>query len=424
MFTKVGVLALCAAASFNGATAAHHRHRHPKRDVVYAETDVVVVTEYETHTVYAGEEPTVSAASVPTSVQEAEKATSTPQVQNTPVVVPTTTEAAPAPTTPTTLATLVKPSAVDIPIVSQAAAELETIAAAPTVVETTTSAPAPAAVETTSAAPVAVEATTAAPAVVTSSSAPATTSAATSSTSGSKRGAAYNDVNMLEALLGKTNAISWVYNWGYDAGDLNVDVPYYPTMWGEKFAADWPAAAEAAIAKGTEVMFSFNEPDNAGQANMAATYAAAKHQEWMNPYAGQARIGAPAISSSENADQGIDWLNQFFDACDGKCQVDFCNAHWYGPGGDSGAELFLDHLKAVRDVEGCQGKSVWVTEFMPEGSDSDNETFLKKITESLESSDFDFVEKYSYFMVGVGASYLMSSETELNALGNIYANLS
>ena len=36
---------------------------------------------------------------------------------------------------------------------------------------------------------------------------------------------------------------------------------------------------------------------------------------------------------------------------------------------------------------------------------------------------YDFVEKYSYFMVAVGESYLMSSETQLNTLGKIYANL-
>lgn len=408
MFTKTGLLALCAAASFNGATAAGHRHRHPKRDVVYAETDVVVVTEYATHTVTAGQEQPSSVAA-----------------ENAPVVVPTTSETPAAPTTPTTLATFVKPSPATIASsATSSAAEAPLIAPAATAAQlvssivgdvTATPIATPAAVDTSSAAVAAAAPSAASPADVSSTS--------TTSSNTSKRGAAYNDASMVKVLLGQTNAISWVYNWGVDAGDLGVDIPFYPTMWGDKVAADWPAKAQAAVAKGTEVFFSFNEPDNAGQANMAPSYAATKHQEWMNPYAANARIGAPAVSSSEEANQGLDWLQQFFDACGGNCKVDFCNTHWYGPGGDSGADLFLAHVKAVRDVSGCQGKPVWITEFMPQGSASDNETFMKKITEALESSDYDFVEKYSYFMLAVGESYLMSSATELNALGKIYANL-
>ncbi|KAK7744724.1 hypothetical protein SLS62_010081 [Diatrype stigma] len=421
MFTKTGLLALCAAASFNGATAAHHRHRHPKRDVVYAETDVVVVTEYETHTVTAGQEQatTVPTTAVSTSSQVA--------AENVPVVVPTSSETPAAPTTPTTLATFVKPSsatpstavsssAAEAPLVAPAAATAAQLVSSIVGDITSTPIAAPAAVDTASVAPAALPTSAAAPAEV--------SPASTTSSNVSKRGAAYNDASMVKVLLGQTNAISWVYNWGADAGDLGVDIPFYPTMWGDKVAADWPAKAQAAVDAGTEVFFSFNEPDNAGQANMAPSYAATKHQEWMNPYGDKARIGAPAVSSSEEANQGLDWLQQFFDACGGNCKVDFCNTHWYGPGGDSGADLFLAHVKAVRDVSGCQGKPVWITEFMPQGSSSENETFMKKITEALESSDYDFVEKYSYFMLAVGETYLMSSATELNALGKIYANLS
>ena len=370
MFTKFSVLALCAATSLNGATAAvpHHRHQHPRRDVVIAQTDVVVVTEYATVvvTANAGEEPTSPPAAAPTlaDVEEDKPAVNIPNPL---------TEIPAAAASPTTLAKVVKP-------------EAEASAAPSTNSET----------QSTS---------------------------STQSTSGGKRGAAYNDPGMLKALLGQGSAVSWVYNWADSLPNEDFGVPFYPTMWGEKFAADWPQNAQAALAKGTEVFFSFNEPDNAGQANMPPAYAAQKHQEWMNPYAGQGpRISAPSISSSQEPNQGIDWLTQFFTACAGQCKVDFCNAHWYGPGGDAGAEEFLTHLRKVRDVDGCNGK-VWVTEFMPQGSASDNEAFMRHVVSSLESSDYDFVEKYSYFMVDVGESYLMSSATTLNTLGKIYANL-
>ena len=373
MFTKFSVLALCAATSLNGASAAipRHRHQHPQRDVVIAKTDVVVVTEYATVTVNQGEQP---AAAAPTLAAADEK----PAVE-----IPNPLAEPPAAPSPTTLAKIVKP---------------ETPA---------------------SAAPV--QAEDAQPTTDSSSS------TSSQGSSGGKRGAAFNNADMVQALLGQTNAISWVYNWADNPLSEMFGVPFYPTMWGEKFAGNWPKNAQAACDKGAEVLFSFNEPDNAGQANMPPAYAAAKHQEWLNPYAGRGanggpRISAPSISSSQEKNQGIDWLTQFFSACGGKCKVDFCNAHWYGPGGDAGAEEFLTHLRNVRDVDGCNGK-IWVTEFMPQGSAPDNEAFMRHIVRALESPEYDFVEKYSYFMVDVGETYLMSSTSQLNTLGKIYANL-
>ncbi|RYP40190.1 hypothetical protein DL767_001905 [Monosporascus sp. MG133] len=405
MFTKYSVLALCAAASLNGAAAAvHHRHEHPRRELVYAHTDLIIVTEVQTVTVYANEEPTTAPTAAPTSAEvEGDQAFSEPQEPATTVAAPTY-EAAPPPPS-TTLATFVKPP----PAVDSSAKETTAIPTNIQVVSPPAEEPATSIVEE---------------AVPTFVASPAPTTAETSApapSGGSKRGAAYNDVEMLKALLEKTDAISWVYNWGDEPWGLDVNIPYYPMMWGEKFSAHWMENAQAACDKGTEVLFSFNEPDNAGQANMSPEYAAAKHQEWMNPFADKARIAAPAITSSWEKNQGLDWLDQFFKACDGKCQFDFCNAHWYGPGGDEGANLFLEHIRNVHKA--CDNKPVWVTEFMAEGSASDNEVFMKKVVESLDGPEFDFVEKYSYFMVAVGDTFLMSSTTEPNTLGKIYANL-
>ena len=371
MVNKLSVLALCAATSFQGATAAipHHRHQHPRRDVIVeAVTDVVVVTEYATVTYN------------PNAQQSPAPAADSPAPALADAAVPVE---VPAAASPTTLATLLKPSPSPESSPQEVPAQAEKAVHSPS----------------------------------------SSTGTKSTSSSGGKRGAAFNDGNMVKALLEQSgSAISWLYNWAPDDWDLGVNIPFYPTMWGEKMASDWPQKAKAACDKGTDVLFSFNEPDNAGQANMAPAYAATKHQEWMNPFADRARISAPSISSSQEKNQGIDWLTQFFTACAGQCKVDFCNAHWYGPGGDAGAEEFLTHLKNVRDVNGCNGK-VWVTEFMPQGSTSDNEAFMRHVVSSLESPEYDFVEKYSYFMVAVGESYLMSSETQLNTLGKIYANL-
>ncbi|KAJ2984386.1 hypothetical protein NUW58_g6087 [Xylaria curta] len=180
---------------------------------------------------------------------------------------------------------------------------------------------------------------------------------------------------------------------------------------------NWDRLASAAIAKGSDALLSFNEPDIASQANMSPQDAAAGHIKYMNPYASKARISAPAISSSQNANQGIDWLKQFFNACNGQCHFDFCAAHWYGPGGVEGANLFLSHLKDVNKA--CDGKPVWVTEFAAESGSIDD--FMTTIVSKLESAEFSFVEKYSYFWASVGS--LFSSRTELASFGKIYAGL-
>ncbi len=79
-------------------------------------------------------------------------------------------------------------------------------------------------------------------------------------------------------------------------------------------------------------LLSFNECDNAGQCNMDAASAAQQHINIMNKYSGRVRISTPSITNSGSVGQGVSWLNQFVQACNGQCVYDFCAAHWYnGP---------------------------------------------------------------------------------------------
>lgn len=39
-------------------------------------------------------------------------------------------------------------------------------------------------------------------------------------------------------------------------------------------------------------------------------------------------LGSPAVSNSGNPGEGLDWLREFMDQCDG-CNVDFICVHWY-----------------------------------------------------------------------------------------------
>lgn len=185
-------------------------------------------------------------------------------------------------------------------------------------------------------------------------------------------------------------------------------------MWGLKqnFAQTWPANAQKAIAAGSKSLLSFNEPDNAGQSNLSPQDAARNHINLMNPFAGQARISSPAITNSGAPGQGIQWMQQFFDACAGKCAVDFLNIHIYGVD----TNTFLSHLLQVHNRF---QKPVWITEFAFSGSDAEINSQLATVIDQIEhNATFSFVERYSYFMVADGS---LVSGSALSAYGNTFA---
>ncbi|KAI5862333.1 glycosyl hydrolase catalytic core-domain-containing protein [Durotheca rogersii] len=397
MYAKLSILALCAAASVKEVVAGPlHRHPHPKREIVY--TDVVVVTEWVTTTVTGGEAPATQEP-VPTT---------TPVTIPSPVVKSPLPEQTPAPENPPVAEAPVVESPAPEPPVKQAPVEQNPAPETSSVVEASVESPQP---ETYTPEPSPEPTPSPTP-----SSTPSSTPSLASRTS--KRGAAYNDPNLVSALVGSSNQISWAYNWGSDSGGLTAPIAYYPMLWSPipLHSDNWDSKAEAALASGSDSLLSFNEPDIVSQANMSPADAAAGHIQFMNKYAGRARISAPAVSSSQNQGQGLDWLSQFFTACNGQCQVDFCAAHWYGPGGEDGASLFLDHIKDAYAL--CQ-KPIWITEFAAESGDVD--TFMRVVTEKLDSEEFNFVEKYSYFMVSQGS--IMADASSLSSFGKIFAGI-
>ncbi|KAI0406300.1 glycosyl hydrolase catalytic core-domain-containing protein [Xylaria palmicola] len=401
MYSKASLMALCAAAAVKEVAAGHgHQQVHAnKRELVWAATETVIITDYVTVTVTEGQEPT--AISVPATAatttttrdhrpphhshsKHQSSASATSAVTSTPVVVVDPTSVDLPTVVPTTMVTAVKPTSSVVESSPAITTPTTTAVPVPTVATTTTASPKP-----------------------------------TQVSSGGKRGLAYNDASLVQEFITLGGEASWAYNWGLYSGNIPEGVTYYPMLWSPApdHSNGWDSAAKAAIAKGTDALLGFNEPDIASQANMSPQDAAAGHIKLMNPYAGQARLSAPAISSSQNANQGIDWLKQFFSACNGQCKFDFCSAHWYGPGGVDGANLFLSHLKDVSKA--CDGKPVWVTEFAAESGSVDE--FMSTIVKSLESDEFSFVEKYSYFMASVGD--LFASPTELTSYGKIYAGV-
>lgn len=386
MFTKHTIIALAAAAASVTEVAAGNIHRGyhhiNARQIKYAATETVIEVAYATVTVTAGQEPAAPAATQPAAEQPASPAPAaspvSPPVQEgavQPIVQPTV--------QPTTLVTKA-PTSTPVVELPEPTAVIPT-QVIPSLLPSSSAAPAPS--------------SPAAPAI------------------GSKRGAAFNDVGLVNALAGMSKKITWSYNWGASASGLDKGIEFVPMLWGPQHTDGWTKHAETGIANGATALLSCNEPDIAAQANISPAVAAQFHIANMNPFSGKARIGSPAISSSQNKNQGIDWLSQFWTACAGKCVVDFCAVHWYGPGGDNGADLFLQHVKAAH--EGCQNKPLWITEF---GVDSgDHDQFMRKVMPALESSEFSYVERYAPFFVATG--YIMQSSTALSSWGKIFAGL-
>ncbi|KAL2149605.1 hypothetical protein VTH82DRAFT_8257 [Thermothelomyces myriococcoides] len=226
------------------------------------------------------------------------------------------------------------------------------------------------------------------------------TSSTSSTTSGggwAKRGLAYNDPQLLRPLLGDGSKATWTYNWGQQ-DDSGTGLEFVPTLWGLKldFAETWPANAQKAIDAGSKNLFSFNEPELAEQANMSPQLAAQKHIELMNPFSGKARIGSPSITNGVGPYHGIEYLQQFFDACAGRCAVDFINIHIYGVD----TNTFLNHLL---NVHAAFNKPVWITEFAFDGTEDEINAQLETVMDQIENnSTYSFVEAYSYFMVRDG----------------------
>lgn len=187
-------------------------------------------------------------------------------------------------------------------------------------------------------------------------------------------------------------------------------------LWGTQdwFTGVWQSGAQAALDGGSSCMLSFNEPDNSAQSNLSPSEAAAAHQQYMNPFSGKAQICSPAITNSQSPGEGVDWLEQWIDACDGGCVFDMCCMHWYSPADTQG---FFDQITAVGNA--CGGKPVWVTEFQPSGSAEEVTSFLTDVMQEMDTNPTLNVGAYFYFMVEVGV--LMETATTVSPLGELFA---
>ncbi|KAF6842320.1 hypothetical protein CMUS01_03211 [Colletotrichum musicola] len=388
MFTKK---ALSVAASLALAEQAlgfnAHRHHHDDKRAIHYD----IVTDWVTVTVTEGQttpSSTPAPAAQPEPVAEAQYSSKPPTTTSTTIIVvptPTPTPVAPAPVPTTTLVTSYAPK------VEQAAAAVSSQAPA-------------------------VQA-----AAVEVSSAPASSTKAVAATSTvGKRGLAYNDASLVSGFLSGNDCADcgWAYNWDSSSNGLTQsNLNYVPMLWGpiDIHTSRWNENADKAIENGSTHILSFNECDLSSQCNLDAQSAATQHVKWMNPYASKnIKIGSPAITNSNIAGQGLDWLKAWVESCNtAGCHYDFCVTHWYSP--SDAADTLFSHLKSVHDI--CDGKPVWLTEFAPLGNDEQISSFVQENLAKLEA--VEYLERYAYFMVKDG---VLVSGNSPSALGKTYAS--
>ncbi|KAI9771733.1 MAG: hypothetical protein M1839_002747 [Geoglossum umbratile] len=229
-----------------------------------------------------------------------------------------------------------------------------------------------------------------------------------------KRGLAFNDANLANSFGGSGSQVSWGYDWGNSCGGkLKSDFMFVPMLWGlsSEKTGGWFKAADAAIAAGGKYLTSFNEPDHTGQANLSPSDAAAGYKTWMQPYAGKAKLGAPAVTNG-GAPMGLTWLKSFLSACSG-CTIDFVPIHWYDSA--SNVAYFKNYIQQVHTET---GKQIWITEFAGSGSQDQQIAFLKTVMPWLDAQPY--VERYSYFGVFEGSLVSGGAPSALGSTFNSY----
>ena len=230
------------------------------------------------------------------------------------------------------------------------------------------------------------------------------------------RGLVYNTASL--ASIFSPSAVGWCYNWdSQPGGEVSNNLQFVPMMWGDNqfHTPHWKSNAEKAIEAGSTHLLGFNEPDLPAQANMSPEHATQAWKQYMEQFAGKAKLGSPAVCNGgglvgNGATMGLNWLNNFLNACS-DCTIDFLAIHWYGQANE--VENFKNHIGDAQKI--AKGKPIWITEFKPDGSAEDQAGFLKEVLPWLDSSESG-VERYAVFQV----DGVLTSGKSLTPLGDMY----
>ncbi|KAK8858966.1 hypothetical protein IAR55_003198 [Kwoniella newhampshirensis] len=244
-----------------------------------------------------------------------------------------------------------------------------------------------------------------------------------------KRGLSFNQANLTApfSLSGQNSLVSWAYNWAeaQTGSGFNSALEFVPMLWSNAadLLANWKTNAQKGIDNGATALLAFNEPDfctpNWESACMSVNTSVQTYKQYMQPFAGKALLGSPAVTN-QGSPGGLTYLENFIGNCTG-CTIDFIVLHWYSNKW-AGANYLMSHVEAARKVAG--GRPIWITEFGLDNSDGtytqdDLHSFLKTVLPWLDAQPD--VHRYAYFMDTPGM-LINSAGTGLSDTGVLYNN--
>ncbi|WVR00018.1 hypothetical protein IAU59_007160 [Kwoniella sp. CBS 9459] len=224
--------------------------------------------------------------------------------------------------------------------------------------------------------------------------------------------------------------ISSYYNWSpfptipaeNSTEKWDVPFPFVPMLWGCTAAYTDPFIQQVnnnfshvQLTNGRAIL-GFNEPDHPQQALCSPQEAADVWRNVLEPlkYKGY-RLGSPSVTSGE---AGRQWMQEWYDACQGGCNPDFLALHWY----DLVPQNFIEHVQYYHNTYNLP---VWVTEYAPQNfsvynpstNSYDSQATYVEVQRFMDITtawmrSVDWVERWFWF----GAMYEMQGVSDLDCL--------
>jgi len=147
---------------------------------------------------------------------------------------------------------------------------------------------------------------------------------------------------------------------------------------------------------------------------MTVSSAVTAYRQYVQPFAGKVKLGAPAVTNGVGSGIGIDWLDQFVGNCT-SCRIDFIPLHWYGD--VTNPDSFKTYVTSFYTKF---KKPLWITEFgAPGASSAAIISFLENVMPWMDKTAY--VQRYAYFGdFNSGDPYLLNSDNTLTDIGTVY----
>lgn len=140
------------------------------------------------------------------------------------------------------------------------------------------------------------------------------------------------------------------------------------------------------ISDDSQVILSFNEPNQPDQANMSPRIAAQEHKKLCDQHPDSIMV-SPATGNADT-----EWFDEFWEECAKiDCRIDYLATHLYKGSVDQRMEKLKAYSQRYADLK------IWYTEFAVALEDDENEIvqLVEELLPRLEHADF--IERYAWF---------------------------